>query len=114
MKALKAAVTLPLAVLGLAVLLAAETLALARCTVLNPGFYGQNGRAVYELAGTVAVRMMADAVLERAPAVALRTTEREEAHVLAMKAFPPGKIADMLAASGFSARITRRPTYPAP
>ncbi len=100
MKAFKAAVTLPLAALGLAVLLAAETLALARCTVLNPDFYGRNGRAAYELAGTVAVRMMADAVLERAPAVALRTSERKEAYALAMNAFPPGKIADMLAASG--------------
>lgn len=100
MKAFKAAVTLPLAALGLAVLMAAETLALARCTVLDPDFYGKNGSAAYELAGTVAVRMIADAVLERAPASALRTTGRKEAYALAMKAFPPGRIASMLSASG--------------
>lgn len=100
MRALKAAVTLPLAALGLIVLMAAETLALARCTVLDPGFYGKGGRAAYELAGTVAVRTMADAVLERAPAAALRTTRREEAYALAAKAYPPEKIAGMLAASG--------------
>jgi hypothetical protein len=100
MKALKIAATVVLAALGLSAALAAETLALARCTVLDHRFYGESERDAYELMGRIAVRRMADAVLEYAPAVALRTTDREQAYALAERALPPGKVADMLAASG--------------
>lgn len=96
MKALKTIAATILAAALLAAGFAAETLALANFTLLNPGFYGATERSAYELIGRIVVEKMADAVLERAPAIALRTTDKQQAYALAMKALPPAKVADML------------------
>lgn len=100
MKALKIAATALLAAALLAAGTAAEALALANTTLLNPGFYGAGQRGAYEFVGGVVVRKLADAVLERTPAVALRTSDKRRAYALAAQALPPGSIADMLESSG--------------
>lgn len=100
MKALKIITTVVLSVLLLGAGLAAETLALLQTTVLEPDFYGANGREAYGLIGDLVVEKMADAVLERAPAIVLRTDDREKALELARQALPPAKVAAMLEESG--------------
>lgn len=96
MKALKITATILLSVLLLASCIAAESLALARFTLLNPGFYEEGGREAYALVGRTVVRKLADAVLERAPAIVLRTTDRQEAWALAEKALPPENVAAII------------------
>jgi hypothetical protein len=80
--------------------IAAECLALAKFTVLNPAFYGRSESAAYGLAGRIVVRRMAEAVLENAPAIALQTTNRERAYELAAEALPPEAVAEILESSG--------------
>ncbi len=100
MKTLRVIATAALAVLLLCSILAAETLALLRWTVLRPDFYGQAGRQAYSVIGDAVVEKMADAVLERAPAIVLKTADRREALRLARHALPPEEIAAILEQSG--------------
>lgn len=100
MKAFKLAATVLLSILLFAGVAAVESVALVRHTMLNPAFYGENGRGAYSVIGQTVVRKMADAVLERAPAIVLKTTDRRQAWALAEQALPPQRVADMLAQSG--------------
>lgn len=96
MKAFKIIVSVVLSVLLLGAGIAAQSVALAKYTLLDPAFYGETGQDAYLLIGRMVVRRMADAVLDRAPAIVLRTTDREQAWALAARALPPENVAAML------------------
>ncbi len=100
MKALKIIATVVLATLLFCAMLTAEAIALVRFTVLEPEFYGQDGLQAYLVISDAVVEKMADAVLERAPSIVLRTGDRQEAHRLAINALPPEQVAKMLEESG--------------
>jgi hypothetical protein len=100
MKALKIIATVVLAALLFCAMLTAEAIALVRFTVLEPEFYGRDGRQAYLVISDAVVGKMADAVLERAPSIVLKTGNRQEARRLAFKALPPENVAKMLEESG--------------
>ncbi len=96
MKAWKVAAATILSASLLCAMLVAELVALVRFTVLEPEFYGKSGKQAYSIIGQAVVEKMADAVLERAPSIVLRTGDRREALRLAVKALPPEQVAELL------------------
>jgi hypothetical protein len=100
MKLHKLAATAVLGILLLAACVAAECLALAKYTVLNPSFFGKGESDAYELIGRVVVQRLSEGVLEKAPPIALRTTDGRRAYELASEALPPGQVSGMLESSG--------------
>lgn len=100
MKLHKLAATALLVILLFAAVLAAECLALANTTVLDPSFYGEGQSGAYRLVGRIVVRRLSEGVLEKAPPIALRTTDKRFAYELAAQALPPEQISGMLARGG--------------
>ncbi len=99
MRVLKGMVTVVAAAMLLVVCLVAEAGVLARQTVLQPSFYDGRQQTAYLIVSQALLRQWTGWVLAAAPADALRTTDPEDATVLAAKALPPERIAAVLAGS---------------